>query len=53
MAVTGLTRQIWSVFLVSGLMTETVNCSKVGLWAVTRLLEPTGSSGKVFGSRQN
>ncbi len=30
-------------------MTGRVKSSKAGLWAVTRLLEPTRSSGKVFG----
>ncbi len=49
MAVTGLTGQTWSAFVVSELMTGRVKSSKVGLWAVTRPLEPTGSSDKVSG----
>ncbi len=35
MAVTGLTGQTWSAFIVSGLMTGKFKGSKAGFWAVT------------------
>ncbi len=35
--------------MVSVFMTGRVKSSRAGLWAVTRLLECTGSSGKVSG----
>ncbi|XP_016414748.1 high affinity immunoglobulin gamma Fc receptor I-like [Sinocyclocheilus rhinocerous] len=35
--------QTWSVFVVSGLMTDRVKRSTADLWGVTRLLEPSGS----------
>lgn len=49
MAVAGLMGQTWGAFIVSELMTGRFKSSKAYLWAAIRLLEPTGSSGKVSG----